>query len=169
MPLKQLYEYYLTTLKIYTWRSMVFHWLYKSLHLLLTDILTVAQVVFVSYQTIPQYWCKKNENGTGKGCDYKCFDLCSMFRRFLKVMLHVEIYSWCEISTGFHTELVYSLHANLLWNMITILTMCFCHRQWSSANTHTLRVAMQDYRRVWCVTNNKLNTPFLEATTSEGN
>ena len=30
----------------------------KSLHLLLTDILTVAQVAVVSYQTIPQYWCR---------------------------------------------------------------------------------------------------------------
>ena len=41
-------------------------------HLLLTDILTVAQVAVISYQTIPQYWCRKNEDATGKGGGCKC-------------------------------------------------------------------------------------------------
>ena len=32
----------------------------------------------VSYQTIPQHWCRKNTIGTGKGSDYKCFGPCGM-------------------------------------------------------------------------------------------
>ena len=27
----------------------------------------------VSYQTIPQYWCRSNKNATGEGGDYNCF------------------------------------------------------------------------------------------------
>jgi len=48
--------------------------------LLLTDILTVAQVAVVSYQTIPQYWCRNNKNASVEGDDYKCFGLSSMCR-----------------------------------------------------------------------------------------
>ena len=64
-----------------TWEMYGFPLAIKSLHLLLTDILTVAQVAVVSYQTIPQYWCRKNKNATGKGDDYKCLGPCSMCRR----------------------------------------------------------------------------------------
>ena len=46
--------------------------------------LTVAQVAVVSYQTILQYWCRKNKNATGKGVDYKCFGPRSMFEGLLE-------------------------------------------------------------------------------------
>ena len=35
--------------------------MYKN-HLLLTDILTVAHLAVISYQTIPQNWCRSNKN-----------------------------------------------------------------------------------------------------------
>ena len=57
-----------------------FHWDIKSPHLLLAYILTVAQVAVVSYQTIPQHWCRKNKNATGKSGDCKCFGPCSVCR-----------------------------------------------------------------------------------------
>ena len=43
-----------------------------------TDILTVAQVAVISYQTIPQYWYRNNKDATGKGGDHKCFGPCNM-------------------------------------------------------------------------------------------
>ena len=39
----------------------------KSLHLLLIGILIVTQLTVISYETIPQYWCRSNKNATGKG------------------------------------------------------------------------------------------------------
>ena len=46
---------------------------YKISALVLTVILTVTQIAVISYQIIPQYWCRNNKNATGKGGDYKCF------------------------------------------------------------------------------------------------
>ena len=40
---------------------------------------TCCSLTVISYQTIPQCWCKK-KNATGKGGDYNCFGPCSMCR-----------------------------------------------------------------------------------------
>ena len=39
--------------------------------------LTFWQLHKLQLSTIPQYWCRKNKNATGKGGDYKCFGPCS--------------------------------------------------------------------------------------------
>jgi len=64
--------------------------------------LTVEEAAVILYQTIPQYWCRKNKNATGKGGDYKCFGV-GYAEGLLGGKLCAEMYSRCDISTKLYT------------------------------------------------------------------
>ena len=130
------WEYIIQHPQNFTWCSL--NRAQKSLHLFLTDILTVEQLavnnIIVSYQTISQYWCRKYKNATGNGGDYKCFGPCSTCRRtacitvvkspqmFFAIQLtKCSVLIMCNIITLFHW-LWYLMHC--LWfepNVSTIL------------------------------------------------
>ena len=84
--------------------------------------------------TIPQYWCRKNKNATGKGGDHKCFGPCSLKVR--GVCWNVFVCS--DIGSPQVAHLQDCSHYHVTGNS---------YRQWSGVRylwTHTVSACTED-------------------------